>query len=1426
MSNADIALLERWLNQGDPDAFRSVALRYAGMVYGTCKRILRNAADAEDVAQECFEALAAGRARPTTALGPWLHRVATNKSLRRLYSEGRRKQHEKTFSDSNLQTRPNPQWDDIYDMVDEAIERLPEQLRALIVSHFLDNETHDAIAQRLGVSRQTITYRIGKGVDQIRGTLKRKGVEIAALSFTALLAANTSEAAPAGMMARIGKLALAGPKVAAPLGWTLAVKAAVGVASALVIIGAGFGAWHLRSDSRPAPPYLARAADAATPVSVASAPTTNLGSKAAEEATNVGKTSDGGGKDQVEQETTSGPGSIRGFVWDENCQPVAGVRVTIALSATGPDIAARRVHDPFQETMTDEAGSYELRELPVDARLVLFATTEELLAMDACRLKWTPHLENFRLRLEPKNHITGVVVDGAGNPVSDALVIPFKDFADWDVHVQSDSEGRFDLAYVEQGKWRAQVWAEGYAPATSDWIASNATEKRITLTLGGSVSGVVMDATTGAPAPNLSAHVVGKNRPDSVTKTDGSGQFRVSSLEPGEYWARVEDPDYVVPSKESRNPTPIMIKAGEETRDVRVTVARAATVAGRIYNKDSGAGVRGVRVYALRIEGGDLQVGQGFSEETGPSGEYRIGGLPAGRYSLTASGGTGFRQNSWDVARAEARTMEIELGKPYAGVDFAFWKGIVVRGKVVGTDGEPVGNVCVRARTVGQRSSDSYSTDGFANEDGTFELVGFEAPSSKLYIQAGGANHLEWNAAPHDELICEAQGPLELPQEGVSGLTLTVRPGAGMTGRVLDAQGVPMNKVFVSADLPQVGRREVSSRPFSGNGCITDALGRYRLAGLLPAAYEIHLSKNSGRDHEAYTVDFITLGEGERIERRNLVWGINKAQDTGLTISGRVTDAQGQALRGAQVMAFSDAGNTNPYVTTDASGNYRIGGLDQGTYQVSASRNARLGESQAGVTAGSRDVNFMLRPAPTIAGHVLDAATGKPVAGAEIAQSRGANATVNGQELFVETQSDAQGRFSVSAQDSDTVTVMATAEGYATGAAVVTGVRTGAFDKDVMVRLHVEKRVTGSVRDSSGKPIADAKLFIGRAPYEFERAKPLAVSDREGGFVLTKLNPGRQTIIAQHTNFAPNSVLVDASADGPVEIVLSKGATLKGRVSFDGPRVPTTIRVFHLDRPDLSPQQEFVKNDGTYSIAPLAAGRVEVSTSSTNRNRIDMGKTRRLVLEDGKESIADFVFAKGLCVLEGKVLVGGQPAKGSVQGQMDTPGGRLGFGAPLGPDGDYRVENLEAGTVAISVRAATSDTTGLLKAASVVLTEGNSARLDFAFEGRAVLSGAIHGVTLDEAVEIGVALGDVSADVTGGDLMAPTPCVIVASTRTDAQGSFRIENLDPGLYTVIARAMPRSAANSLDRVRQAAAVVTAPDSGEQNVTINLPRLPD
>src|SRR4051794_13605952 len=85
----DRSLLDSFAQRGDTEAFAALTQRTAGMVYATCRRIVGDAALAQDAAQETFLQLLRNPQSVTGSVGAWLHRVATNKALDLVRGEGR-----------------------------------------------------------------------------------------------------------------------------------------------------------------------------------------------------------------------------------------------------------------------------------------------------------------------------------------------------------------------------------------------------------------------------------------------------------------------------------------------------------------------------------------------------------------------------------------------------------------------------------------------------------------------------------------------------------------------------------------------------------------------------------------------------------------------------------------------------------------------------------------------------------------------------------------------------------------------------------------------------------------------------------------------------------------------------------------------------------------------------------------------------------------------------------------------------------------------------------------------------------------------------------------------------------------------------------------------------------------------------------------
>src|SRR4051812_50066198 len=88
----DVVLLRTYAARGDAAAFAELVRRYADLVYATARRVTGSSAAAEDVAQDCFLALAMHAAKIHGSVAAWLHRATLIRSLEMLRSERARKQ--------------------------------------------------------------------------------------------------------------------------------------------------------------------------------------------------------------------------------------------------------------------------------------------------------------------------------------------------------------------------------------------------------------------------------------------------------------------------------------------------------------------------------------------------------------------------------------------------------------------------------------------------------------------------------------------------------------------------------------------------------------------------------------------------------------------------------------------------------------------------------------------------------------------------------------------------------------------------------------------------------------------------------------------------------------------------------------------------------------------------------------------------------------------------------------------------------------------------------------------------------------------------------------------------------------------------------------------------------------------------------------
>jgi RNA polymerase sigma-70 factor, ECF subfamily len=137
------------------------------LAYRVARGVLRNSADAEDVAQEAL--LRAyrqfDRLRDRTRFRAWLVRIAFRLSLDRLRSGKRRELRDNLWS----QPEHQPPAANVEDLaasnefqahLDSALAELPEKLRLVLLLAAMEGHTIDEIASMLSISTGTVKSRI------------------------------------------------------------------------------------------------------------------------------------------------------------------------------------------------------------------------------------------------------------------------------------------------------------------------------------------------------------------------------------------------------------------------------------------------------------------------------------------------------------------------------------------------------------------------------------------------------------------------------------------------------------------------------------------------------------------------------------------------------------------------------------------------------------------------------------------------------------------------------------------------------------------------------------------------------------------------------------------------------------------------------------------------------------------------------------------------------------------------------------------------------------------------------------------------------------------------------------------------------------------------------------------------------------------
>jgi RNA polymerase sigma-70 factor (ECF subfamily) len=179
--------------QGDQDAFGQLVTRHHPRIFRLALHMLRQRAEAEDVAQETFirayQALGRfdGRSEPYT----WFYRIAVNLSLNVIRAKKSSRTSESTdASDPRLEgllteRRPSAMGDprgdasrkQLYMALCAGIDALSDTLRTTLILVCIDGLSHEDASQVLGAPEGTIAWRVHEARRKLREFMTARGFD-------------------------------------------------------------------------------------------------------------------------------------------------------------------------------------------------------------------------------------------------------------------------------------------------------------------------------------------------------------------------------------------------------------------------------------------------------------------------------------------------------------------------------------------------------------------------------------------------------------------------------------------------------------------------------------------------------------------------------------------------------------------------------------------------------------------------------------------------------------------------------------------------------------------------------------------------------------------------------------------------------------------------------------------------------------------------------------------------------------------------------------------------------------------------------------------------------------------------------------------------------------------------------------------------
>jgi len=537
--------------------------------------------------------------------------------------------------------------------------------------------------------------------------------------------------------------------------------------------------------------------------------------------------------------------------------------------------------------------------------------------------------------------------------------------------------------------------------------ASQATAQGASIAGTGSITGAVKlgDAPAAGITMALAPERMGRMAPQQQPQpeianravTDEKGLYRFTNVAAGRFRVAPLAEAFVTTSDGAIRGGPggiaVTVSDGQTVSNIDFTLARGGVITGRVTDSD-GRPIIAERINMTMTDANGqpqpFNGGNRLGYETDDRGVYRVYGLPAGHYLVSAGGGDRpgvSRRIRYPltyypdaVEQAQAQPVVVETGAVAESIDIrlgAPLKTYAVAGRVLDADsGQPAPGVPVNiGRQRGPGPGGGGASGGVTNADGTFRVTGL-VPGR--YSASAGASGFPGGTADTSSDFYSDPVNFEISGDNVTGVEVKVHRGASIAG-VVAVEGAndqsviaQLSQLMISAssrgDQSQQSQGQAQRQAGGGgmggrqNFAQVGPNGAFRIGAIAPGRVRLNVNGLGGgfggnglslvrieRDGALLNGEF-NVASGEQVAGIRVVVGYG----TGV-IQGRVVVTGGALPAGTRlvvsVRSLDSTGQNRP-AQVDANGQFRVEGLLSGSYEVRLNATGGAGGFGGGRGAG------------------------------------------------------------------------------------------------------------------------------------------------------------------------------------------------------------------------------------------------------------------------------------------------------------------------------------------------------------------------------------------------------------------------------------------------------------------------------------------